>query len=80
MQKKINQSLFKNAPYYIKSASIHSNGEVWGSSWHKCNLELNSFYDGSQGFSGGRMVLLATNFNADNWKTSAVDRVFEVAA
>ena len=68
-------SIFKKANKYVQSAAIDSDGDVWGYICRKDDLVIQkNILNGKEEFFGGACMLLATGYNADNWKNSAIER------
>lgn len=88
MEFELEQSVFINAPGWVKSASADNNGEVW---WHDVPTaglktgegalysENAMFGNGNTAFSGVRVPRIAMRFGVLNgvyeyWQNSAIDR------
>lgn len=91
MEFELEQSVFINAPDWVKSASADNNGEVW---WHDVlTAELktgegalyseNAMYGcGNTAFSGIKVPRIAMRFGVPNgvyeyWQNSAIDREYK---
>lgn len=78
MAKQLTQDIFKDAPDWVRSAAVDSDGRAWGYAETTAYLSTSSFYHFFSLDGGGtvdtRTRLLGYGYATDDWRTSAIDR------
>lgn len=76
--KQLTQAIFDGAPDWVKSAAVNPDGDAWFYSVPKSELKIYLTRDESQQWKcvgiAGFQVDYIGNYDASNWKNSAIDR------
>ena len=85
--KQLTQAIFKDAPDWVKSATVDSNGELWFYNVKSSELQIMShtaidyeyWYmksDRMEDWASFYPAKVSDGYDTTNWKNSAIDREF----